>query len=83
MRGHSEGTSPVLRAALRGRQIAYDLVYNPTETRFLADARGEGCQTIGGLEMLVAQAALQFALWSGRSAPIDAMRDEARRFLAS
>src|SRR6185369_15397502 len=29
MRGHNEGTSPVPRAALRGRQIAYDLVYNP------------------------------------------------------
>ncbi|HXF38714.1 MAG TPA: shikimate dehydrogenase [Blastocatellia bacterium] len=83
MRGHSEGTSPVTRAALRGRQIAYDLVYNPTETRFLTDARGEGCQTIGGLEMLVAQAALQFALWTGRSAPLDAMREEARRFLES
>jgi len=83
MRGHSEGASPVPRAALRGKQIAYDLVYNPTETRFLADARGEGCQTIGGLEMLVAQAALQFALWTGRAAPFDAMRAEARRFLES
>jgi len=83
MRGHSEGTSPVPRAALRGRQIAYDLVYNPAETRFLADARGEGCQTIGGLEMLAAQAALQFALWTGRAAPLDAMREEARRFVES
>jgi shikimate dehydrogenase len=68
---------------LRSRHIAYDLVYNPLETRFLLDARAEGCQTIGGLEMLVAQAALQFALWTGRSAPLDAMRDEARRFLES
>jgi 3-dehydroquinate dehydratase/shikimate dehydrogenase len=83
MRGHSEGTSAVPRAALRSRHIAYDLVYNPLETRFLLDARAEGCQTIGGLEMLVAQAALQFALWTGRSAPLDAMRDEARRFLES
>jgi 3-dehydroquinate dehydratase/shikimate dehydrogenase len=83
MRGHSEGTSPVPRAALRGRQIAYDLVYNPSQTRFLADARAEGCQTIGGLEMLVVQAAVQFALWTGRAAPRDAMRDEARRFLES
>jgi len=83
MRGHSEGTSPVPRAALRGRQVAYDLVYNPPETRFLLDARAEGCQAIGGLEMLVAQAALQFALWTGRAAPLDAMRDEAKRFLES
>ena len=83
MRGHSEGTSVVPRAALRGRHIAYDLVYNPAETRFLADARAEGCQTIGGFEMLVAQAALQFALWTGRAAPIDAMREEAGRSLES
>jgi len=83
MRGHSEGHSPVPGDALRGRQLAYDLVYNPSETRFLTDARGEGCQTIGGLEMLVAQAALQFALWTGRTAPLDAMRDEAKRFVES
>lgn len=83
MRDHGEGTSPVPRAALRGRQIAYDLIYNPSETRFLADARGEGCQTIGGLEMLVAQAALQFALWTGRAAPLDVMREEARHFVDS
>ncbi|HJZ66577.1 MAG TPA: shikimate dehydrogenase [Blastocatellia bacterium] len=77
MCGHSEGLSPVPRETLRGRSIAYDLVYNPLETRFLADARAEGCRTISGLEMLVAQAALQFELWTGRKPPIDEMREEA------
>ena len=74
MRGHDEGSSPVPRQSLRGRRIAYDLVYNPLETQFLIDARAEGCQTISGLEMLVAQAALQFELWTGRKPPIDLMR---------
>jgi 3-dehydroquinate dehydratase/shikimate dehydrogenase len=83
MRGHSEGASPVSADALRGRHLAYDLVYNPAETRFLADARTEGCQTIGGIEMLVAQAALQFALWTGKEPPLDAMRDAAKGFLES
>jgi 3-dehydroquinate dehydratase/shikimate dehydrogenase len=73
MRGHSEGSSPVPRAAFRNCRIAYDLVYNPMETQFLIDARSEGCRTIGGLEMLIAQAALQFELWTGRPAPLDVM----------
>lgn len=74
MRGHDEGSSPVPREFLRGRRIAYDLVYNPLETRFLIDARAEGCQTISGLEMLIAQAALQFELWTGHKPPIEVMR---------
>jgi 3-dehydroquinate dehydratase/shikimate dehydrogenase len=74
MRGHSEGSSPVPAEALRGRQIVYDLVYNPLETQLLIDARAAGCQTISGLEMLIAQAALQFELWTGTKPPIDAMR---------
>ncbi len=74
MRGHSEGSSPVLAEALRGRLTAYDLVYNPIDTRFLMDARAAGCRTISGLEMLVAQAALQLELWTGRKPPIGEMR---------
>ena len=70
MRGHDEGSSPVRSAAFRGRLAAYDLVYNPMETQFLKDARAEGCLTISGIEMLVAQGALQFELWTAREAPI-------------
>jgi 3-dehydroquinate dehydratase/shikimate dehydrogenase len=77
MRGHSDGKSPIRREVLRGRRIAYDLVYNPIETRFLKDAREAGCKTIGGLEMLVAQAAGQFELWTGREAPVELMREAA------
>jgi shikimate 5-dehydrogenase len=74
MRGHHDGASPVPREFLRGRRIAYDLVYNPLDTQFLIDARVEGCQTISGLEMLIAQAALQFELWTDKKAPIELMR---------
>jgi 3-dehydroquinate dehydratase/shikimate dehydrogenase len=82
MRGHSEGSSPIPGGVLRGRSIAYDLVYNPLETRFLKDARAEGCQAISGLEMLVAQAALQFELWTGQPAPVEAMRKAAMEKIA-
>ncbi|HEX5736286.1 MAG TPA: shikimate dehydrogenase [Blastocatellia bacterium] len=73
MRGHDEGSSPVRSAAFRGRLAAYDLVYNPMETKFLKDAREEGCQTISGIEMLVAQGARQFEMWTARKAPTDLM----------
>lgn len=51
-------------------ELVYDLVYNPTDTRLLRDARAGGCQTIGGLDMLVAQAELQFEWWT-QAKPID------------
>jgi 3-dehydroquinate dehydratase / shikimate dehydrogenase len=83
MRGHSEHLSPVPRSALRNRKVAYDLVYNPLETQFLKDAKAEGCKTISGIEMLIAQAALQFELWTARQAPVDLMRQGAIEKLSS
>jgi len=58
--------SPVTTEQLRGVRCAYDLIYNPADTRFLREARNAGCDTIGGLEMLVAQAKIQFELWTDR-----------------
>ncbi|HKP85797.1 MAG TPA: shikimate dehydrogenase, partial [Blastocatellia bacterium] len=83
MKGHSENTSPVPRSALEGRRVAYDLVYNPLETRFLRDALEAGCRAIPGVEMLVEQAALQFELWTGRRPPVDLMRAAALEKLAA
>jgi 3-dehydroquinate dehydratase/shikimate dehydrogenase len=56
--------SPATREQLTGAGYVYDLIYNPPETRFLRAARDAGCETLGGLEMLVAQARLQFELWT-------------------
>jgi 3-dehydroquinate dehydratase/shikimate dehydrogenase len=63
-----DGGNPLEGATLDGR-IVYDLVYTPAETRLLAAARAGGCITIGGLEMLVAQAERQFELWTGQRPP--------------
>lgn len=60
--------NPIAGAHLDG-EIVFDLVYRPAETRLLADAREAGCLTIGGLEMLVAQAERQFELWTGQRPP--------------
>ena len=74
MRGKSEFETPALAAQLRGAKVAYDLVYNPRETRFMREALTANCQAIGGLEMLIAQAAEQFKLWTGTDAPLEVMR---------
>lgn len=59
------------------RGLVYDLVYNPTVTRMLALAERAGCRTIGGLDMLVAQAQAQFEWWTGHRPSERVMRDAA------
>jgi 3-dehydroquinate dehydratase/shikimate dehydrogenase len=59
--------SPVTREQINGARCVYDLVYNPVETRLLREAHEAGCETLGGLEMLIAQAGKQFELWTGKN----------------
>jgi shikimate 5-dehydrogenase len=73
MSGHSEGRSLIKAESLGGVKLVYDLVYTPEETALLRDAKRAGCRTLGGLAMLVGQAAEQFRLWTGLEAPIDVM----------
>jgi len=64
-------------------RLVYDLIYNPAETRLLREARHAGCETLGGLDMLVAQAAAQFTYWTGRAADPALMRTAAEERLAA
>lgn len=82
------GTAPNVDASplpegypLRGG-LVYDLVYNPPATRLLSDAKRAGCRTIGGLDMLVAQAQAQFEWWTGNRPADRVMRDAALARLA-
>jgi shikimate dehydrogenase len=70
-------------ARLRGASVAYDLVYNPSDTPFLEHARAAGLVARGGLGMLVAQAAHAFELWLGVAPPRDPMLSAARTALAA
>jgi shikimate 5-dehydrogenase len=73
--------TPIPMTQLTGRCV-YDLVYNPSVTRLLREAAEMGCQTIGGLEMLVAQAHEQFQWWTGTKPPTGVMREAALKRLA-
>ena len=83
------GTAPLVDAvpfaldgSLTGR-LVYDLVYNPPETALLRRARSLGAEVLGGLPMLVAQAAAQFHWWTGHRPSSSLMLDAARARLAA
>jgi shikimate dehydrogenase len=80
MRGAAaEGAAPLVDpSGLHAGQLAVDLVYHPLETAWLAAARASNAQVMGGLGMLVHQAALQLELWTGLEAPVQAMWRAAR-----
>ena len=76
-----ESPLPAEYAFQRGT-LVYDLVYNPQQTRLLVDAAKAGCRTIGGLDMLVAQAQAQFEWWTGTRPSSHVMRAAATRRLS-
>ncbi|WP_318615113.1 shikimate dehydrogenase [Sporosarcina sp. YIM B06819] len=45
--------------------VVADIIYNPLETEFLAEARKKGAQTMNGVGMFVHQGALAFETWTG------------------
>jgi len=76
-----EDETPVPMDQLTGRYV-YDLVYNPPATRLQQEAASVGCLTLGGLDMLVAQAQEQFRWWTGVRASAEVMRRAASARLA-
>ena len=71
--------TPAPRSALRRDMVVFDAVYNPPETRLIREAREAGCRTVTGIAWFVHQAAAQFELWTGRSAPRETMERVIRR----
>jgi len=58
-------------------QLAIDLIYHPISTPWMEALRDREVETHGGLSMLIFQAARAFKLWTGKEAPVDAMRKAA------
>jgi shikimate dehydrogenase len=68
---------------LKSGAIAYDVVYNPARTPFLAAAEAAGVRSSGGLGMLVRQAARAIELWLGQLPPLPPLAQAAERALAA
>lgn len=54
--------------------LLFDTIYRPRTTRLMQLAARKGIETVSGLEMFLAQGAAQWELWTGKRAPLDAMR---------
>jgi len=64
---------------LDGYPYVVDMVYRADgPTRLLAIAAEHGARTLDGLEILLAQGAVSFELWTGRKAPLEVMRSALR-----
>lgn len=80
-KGATENDTIATAEQLADTKLVYDLIYNPEETRLIREAKTAGCKTLGGLDMLIGQAKLQFEIWTGESAPNDVMAEAAKKRL--
>jgi shikimate dehydrogenase len=62
----------------RNDQFVLDAVYDPWPTELAAAAAGRGATVISGASMLLHQAAAQVQLMTGRTAPLEVMREALR-----
>ena len=66
---------PIRPAALPKDGAVIDLVYVTGGTPLVRKARSLGLRTADGWGVLLAQGARSFEVWTGRAAPLDAMRE--------
>jgi len=75
--------TPIRGEWLKSSAVASDLIYNPLETKFLQQAKQYGCTIHGGLGMFIYQGAFAFEYWTGKQAPVLAMRETVLQALGS
>jgi len=63
-------------------EMVFDMVYNPRETMLTRRAADQGKTVIPGLQMFLEQAAHQFEIWTGETAPRSVMEKAAAEALA-
>lgn len=80
--GKTIGQSPLPKEYIQASQMYFDACYNPDKTQFLLDAEEKGCKILNGLGMSLYQGVAQVELWSGKKAPVEAMRQELMNILA-
>ena len=59
---------------IRSDQFVFDLLYNPPLTPLVRAAQTQGARGSNGLRMLLHQGLASFEIWTGKPAPVEAMR---------
>ncbi len=65
---------------IRPEQVFFDFIYHPKQTAFLETARRASATTLGGLALLVAQAAESFRIWTDHGFDIKEMAEAVEEF---
>jgi len=73
--GMDEDISPLPKDLINKKQIVFDVVYSPKETRLLRDAKEKEAQIVYGYEMLLYQGVEQFKMYTGLNAPVKEMEE--------
>jgi len=63
-------------------QIVFDLIYNPTKTKLLRMAEEQGAKVVGGMTMLISQAAKSFQLWNEVEMPVVEITKKLEEYIA-
>lgn len=74
--GDSAGETPVPAELIKEGMAVADAVYHPRMTQILKDAEAKGCKIIGGIGMMIEQAATGEEIWYGVKMPTQEILDE-------
>ena len=77
---HIDAT-PIPKKFLTPVHTVVDIIYTPRKTRLLMEAENIGCDTVGGLGMLVHQGAEAFKIWLKQTPPVDEMQKAVEKAL--
>ena len=78
---HSNRELPLDADFVRDFHTVFDIVYIPQETPLLKLAKSKNAEIVYGYLMLLYQAVLQFELFTGEKAPVDAMEQALKEAL--
>ena len=73
--------TPIPQEVLKQDMVVFDTVYNPIETKLLAQAKKAGAKTVNGAEMFLGQALAQYKLFTGTEPDKEFMRASILRCL--
>lgn len=75
--GSKKDQLPIADVKLLHSQLAvFDLIYSPSETRLIQEAKKMGIKAYNGLGMLIHQGAITFELWTHREMPVQNIREQ-------
>lgn len=79
--GDDAAPVPLDPDTLAPEMLVADVIANPPQTWLVRQASERGCATIDGLEILIAQTAVNFRLWTGVDPDLAVMREAVEEFL--